>query len=160
MAAAVLVCGIFACARLYITRNNFIAPVPVKLAIRNDVYGDGHFNAKRSAGRRHKGVDLLADIGTPVLSAKGGIVRHAGHKKGNGNYVVVSHLFGYRTYYCHLSEIAIKEGYFVKAGDVIGYVGKTGNANYRAMHSHLHFEIYKDAVPENPANYLELEDVK
>lgn len=128
--------------------------MPVKLAIRNDVYGDGHFNAKRSAGRRHNGIDLLADIGTPVLAAKGGMVRYAGHKRGNGKYVVLSHLCGWRTYYCHLSEIAVKEKQFVRAGDIIGYVGKTGNANYKRMHSHLHFELHKDGVAQDPDAFL------
>lgn len=151
LAVLVLFSAVAAGLRLYVTRDSFVSPLPVKLLIRDDSYGDGHFGAKRSGGRLHKGIDFSADVETPVFAAKGGIVREAGRKKGNGNYVVLSHIYGYRTYYCHLSKIAVKERQFVRAGDIIGYVGKTGNANYRAMRSHLHFEVHKDGVAQDPA---------
>lgn len=149
-----LLLSIWACSSLYVTRNNFASPLPVKLVLRDDDYGEGYFGAKRSGGRTHKGVDLLADVGTPVLAAKGGIVRYARYKRGNGKYVMLDHLWGYRSYYCHLSKIEVKEGQRVSEGQVIGYVGRTGNANHGGMHSHLHFEIHKDGVAQDPNAFL------
>jgi murein DD-endopeptidase MepM/ murein hydrolase activator NlpD len=140
-----------ACSSLYVTRNNFASPLPVKLILRNDDYGSGYFGAKRSGGRIHKGIDLLADVGTPVLASKSGVVKYARHKKGNGNYVVLDHFWGYKTYYCHLLKITAKEGQRVNAGQVIGYVGKTGNANRAGIEPHLHFEVHKDNRPNDPA---------
>ena len=146
----VLILSILVCSVLYITRNKFASPLPVKLVIRNDDYGGGYFGAKRSGGRRHKGIDLLADMGAPVLAAKFGIVQFAGHKKGNGKFIVLKHLWGYKTFYLHLSKIDVKQDQWVKQGQVIGYVGKTGNANRGGMQPHLHFEVHKDGIPQDP----------
>ncbi len=148
--ASVLLLNIWACSSLYVARDKFASPLPVKLAIRNDSYSEGVYGAKRSNGRVHNGIDLSAKVGTPVLAAKDGVVRHAGYKKGNGNYIIITHPWGYSTYYCHLSKIAVNEGQRVKEGQVIGSVGKTGNADFEGMKPHLHFEIHKNGIPENP----------
>ena len=150
----VLLLSIAACSSLYVTRDRFASPLPVKLIVRNDDYGNGYFGAKRSGGRRHNGVDFLADTGTPVFAAKSGIVERARYKRGNGKYVVVNHLWGYKTYYCHLSKFEVQEGRRVSTGQVIGYVGKTGNANRGGMQSHLHFEVHKGGAPQDPAQAM------
>ena len=144
--------------RLYSTKDKFTAPLPVKLILRNDSYGDGHFGAKRSGGRRHNGIDFLAEIKTPVLAAKTGIVQRTGYKGGNGNYVIIRHLWRYKTIYCHLAEMTVKNGWFVREGRVIGYVGKTGNADIAGIKPHLHFELHKNGVPQDQANFLTLKD--
>jgi len=146
----VLLLSIWACSSIYISKDHFDPPLAVKLIIRNDDYGDGYFGAKRSSGRMHKGVDLLADVGTPILAAKPGIVKYARYKKGNGKYVVIRHKWGYTTYYCHLKDIDVSKGQRVKRGQMIGTVGKTGNANRSGMLAHLHFEIHKDDVVCDP----------
>lgn len=153
-AGAVLLLSIWACSSLYVARGHFAPPIAAKLTVRNDDYGDGYFSAKRSGGRLHNGIDYLADVGTPVLASKSGVVKYARYKKGNGKYVVVNHRFGYKTYYCHLARIDVKEGQKIKEGRIIGAVGKTGNANRAGMQAHLHFEIHKNNTPFDPAQVM------
>lgn len=153
-AAVALSMSIWACSSLYVARDHFASPLPTKLVVRNDDYGDGYFGAKRSGNRMHKGVDYLADVNTPVLAAKSGVVKYARYKKGNGKYVVIDHRFGYRTYYCHLASIDVKEGQRIEEGEKVGAVGKTGNANRAGMQAHLHFEIHKNSTPIDPAQAM------
>ena len=149
-AGIVLLLNIWACSSLYIARDHFASPLPVKLVIRNDDFGGGYFGAKRSGDRLHNGVDFLASVGTPVLAVKPGVVKYARYKKGNGNFVVLKHLWGYSSYYCHLSKIDVTEGQRVDEGQVIGLTGKTGNANRSGMSPHLHFEIHRDGIAYDP----------
>ena len=101
-----------------------------------------YFRDPRDNNRReHHGIDIFAPRDTPVLAAAGGLVTHVGTSNLGGNVVWVwdaerrqSH------YYAHLSRQAVQTGTHVKAGDVVGYVGNTGNA--RSTPPHLHFGIY------------------
>ena len=77
----------------------------------------------------------------PVLAAKSGIVKTGYVKGGMGKYVKISHLDRHVTVYGHLGKITVKTGFWVWQGQKIGEVGKTGNANYRKMDPHVHFEI-------------------
>ena len=88
----------------------------------------------------HKGVDILANYGTSVWSAAAGTVINAsiGWNGGFGNVVMVMHPSGYTTIYAHLSSIAVVTGQSVAQGQVVGYVGSTGNSTG----SHLHFEVH------------------
>ena len=160
LSGIVLLLGIWACSSLYVVNNRFTSPLQTTLLIRNDAYGDGYFGAKRSGNRLHNGVDFLAEIGTAVLAAKSGIVEAARHKKGNGQYIVVRHGRCYKTYYCHLSKINVTKGQRIKGGQIIGYVGKTGNANPRGMKPHLHFELHKDGIPQDPMVYFVSNDFR
>lgn len=104
-------------------------------------------------GRLHEGIDISAPRGTPIVSAKDGIVIMAGGKAGYGGYgiaVEVKHDDGFMTRYAHLAETAVKEGDAVKAGDIIGSVGCTG----RCTGPHCHFEILYYDVPLNPLYFL------
>jgi len=150
----ILLSSIWACSSLYVARDKFYSPLPCRLIVRSDVYGEGDFGAKRSGQRLHNGIDFAAKVGTPVLAAKSGIVEYAGHKIGNGNYVVLSHGRGYKTYYCHLLSLNVKTGEGVRQGEVIGYVGKTGNANYKGMDAHLHFEMRQNGSAINPRDLM------
>jgi murein DD-endopeptidase MepM/ murein hydrolase activator NlpD len=100
------------------------------------------FGAPRDGGRRdHHGVDVFARRGTPVIAAADGVVSKAGTNGLGGNVVwIVRPLHGERHYYAHLDRRFVTAGTFVRAGDVIGTVGNTGNA--RATAPHLHFGIY------------------
>jgi murein DD-endopeptidase MepM/ murein hydrolase activator NlpD len=107
----------------------------------------------------HEGVDLAADVGTPIHAAGDGVVKGAQLNGGYGNWIEIDHdgvevtpLFGkpvaLSTVYGHLSAFApgIAPGVRVKQGDVIGFVGSTG----RSTGPHLHFEILQNGHPTNP----------
>ena len=87
-------------------------------------------------GRRHQGVDLPLDTGTPVYSAFDGKVRMAKKYRGYGNLVVIRHSNGLETFYGHLSKIYVQEDQWVNAGSIIGLGGSTGHSTG----PHLHFE--------------------
>jgi hypothetical protein len=98
------------------------------------------FGAPRSGGRRHQGADVFAARGTPVLSAHDGVVMRVGTDVLGGNVVWTAGRRGVLCYYAHLDrvDVATSIGRFVREGDVLGYVGTTGNA--RGTPPHLHFE--------------------
>lgn len=87
----------------------------------------------------HTGVDLAAPAGTPVYASGDGVVEMAQWNSGYGKYVQLKHVNGFETAYAHMSRIAdgIKPGVRVRQGQIIGYVGTTGNSTG----NHLHFEI-------------------
>ncbi|MFC1805124.1 M23 family metallopeptidase [Candidatus Omnitrophota bacterium] len=141
----------------FLDRHYFISPIEYEgdIIIRSDSRGEGHFGAKRSGGRRHRGIDLQAEEGTPVLSSRSGRVAIAREqKRGMGKYIVIRHWGGMTTLYGHLSRIDVSKGQFVRQGQVIGAVGKTGNANYRTMLAHLHFEVVNSGKPQDPLKFL------
>jgi murein DD-endopeptidase MepM/ murein hydrolase activator NlpD len=98
------------------------------------------FGAVRDGGRRHhQGIDIYAKRLTPVLAVVAGVVRPASDRLG-GNTVWLN-AAGTSYYYAHLDRVAVRENQRVRAGDVLGYVGNTGNA--RNTPSHLHFAVYR-----------------
>ncbi len=101
-------------------------------------------------GRQHNGVDIANKMGTAVFAARNGKVEFCGWRGGYGNLIILSHQNGFRTYYAHLSSISVSKGQTVKVGEVIGKMGSTGNSTG----SHLHFEVRKGNVPQNPMRYL------
>jgi murein DD-endopeptidase MepM/ murein hydrolase activator NlpD len=101
-------------------------------------------------GRMHSGIDVAAPTGTPIYSCWPGRVLVAGWQGGYGNTVVVDHGGGRATLYGHQSAIAVSVGQTVGAGELVGYVGSTGNSTG----PHLHFEVRIDGDPVNPAPYL------
>ena len=86
--------------------------------------------------RRHQGVDLPLQTGTPVYAAFSGKVRLAKYYKAYGNLVIVRHENGLETFYAHLSKIIVSEDQWVDAGSILGLGGSTG----RSTGPHLHFE--------------------
>ncbi|MFI7659291.1 M23 family metallopeptidase [Micromonospora parva] len=91
-------------------------------------------------GTLHAGIDLALPSGTPIRAAAAGTVTQAGDASdGYGNSVLVDHGNGYLTHYAHQSRIAVTVGQAVKAGQVIGYEGATGDATG----PHLHFEVHQ-----------------
>lgn len=135
----------------------FLSPIDYSgdIPIRRDDYGDGAFGARRSRGRRtHLGIDILAEVGISVIAVKSGVVLKAERNHGMGKYVEIKHKEGLVTLYGHLSKIMVKRGQRVLQGDIIGEVGKTGNANRRLILPHLHFEIRKFGAAQDPVDYL------
>jgi len=95
----------------------------------------------------HKGVDLAAPAGTPVVAALPGKVISAGYESGYGNNVLVEHDGGLRTRYGHLASVNVKAGDMVTSDDTLGKVGSTGHSTG----AHLHFEVIRDGKQVDPA---------
>jgi murein DD-endopeptidase MepM/ murein hydrolase activator NlpD len=97
----------------------------------------------------HNGMDFTAATGTDVYVTGNGIVEQVGYSGGFGNRVIVNHGFGYKTIYAHLSKFAVKPGDEVTRGQIVGYVGSTGDSTA----PHLHYEVHKNDKVVNPMNY-------
>lgn len=98
----------------------------------------------------HNGLDIAAPYGTKIKAACDGKVTFSGYKGSYGNLIIVDCGNGVQIYYGHCSKLYAKVGDTVKAGDVIGAVGSTGNSTG----NHLHFEIKVNGVSVNPQNYI------
>lgn len=102
-------------------------------------------------GRRHQGVDLALNIGTPLYCVFDGKVRFTGWKGGYGQLVIIRHNNGMETFYGHMSRIDVHKGDVVHAGDVIGLSGNTG----RSTGPHLHFETRYDGLAMDPQRIID-----
>ncbi len=125
------------------------------------------WGAPRSNGRTHKGIDIFAAKGTPVVAAADGKVIRISKGTRAGRYIVVEHSGGWRSYYLHLNNdtegtddglrdelpAGIAVGAVVEAGDILDFVGDSGNAE--GTPPHLHFEIHaSDGKATNPFPHL------
>jgi murein DD-endopeptidase MepM/ murein hydrolase activator NlpD len=137
-------------------KEDFISPIKYKgdIPIRKDEHGDGRFGTPRSGGRSHRGLDICAPLHAYVMASKSGIARVGFVKNGMGKYVIIHHADGAATLYGHLSRIRIKNNQRVRQGTIIGYVGKTGNARYKNIDPHLHFEIRKKGKCIDPLLFI------
>ncbi len=125
-----------------VARRTFRPPIRGKV-------GSG-FGARK--GGVHRGVDILAPDGTDVRASEYGLVLYAGDElRGYGNVIVLDHGEGITTLYAHLSAFRVKSGDAVAAGQVIGAVGRTGNATT----SHLHFELRLEDEALDPGIYIQ-----
>lgn len=98
----------------------------------------------------HSGLDIGAAQGTPIRAAMAGRVSATGYDVNSGNYIVITHHSGYRTFYGHLDVTRTSVGAYVKTGDRIGDVGSTG----LSTGSHLHFTVFKNGVTVNPRSLM------
>ena len=121
------------------------------------------YDAPREGGRRHDALDILAPRGTPVLAADDGVILRVGTNALGGNVIWAADESRRLTfYYAHLDRYArgLREGHAVRRGDVIGYVGTTGNAPPGTPH--LHFQVmrildlqrFANGVPFNPLQFF------
>ena len=102
-------------------------------------------------GKNHEGIDMAAPIGTPVFAAAAGDVIYAGDQvRGYGNMIVIKHSSDLVTVYAHNSLLLVHTGDRVAVGQEIGRVGDTG----RATAPHLHFEVRRGEVPQDPMPFL------
>ncbi len=102
-------------------------------------------------GSAHSGWDLSGQIGQAIFAAASGKVTFAGwNDSGYGNLVIVDHGGDLRTWYAHLQYIVVTAGQAVNAGDQLGTMGASGNADGW----HLHFEVRANGVPQDPERYL------
>lgn len=89
--------------------------------------------------KMHTGVDLIAAKGTEILTIGDGKVLKAEYSEGYGYHIVIQHNMKYKSMYAHLKSLNVKEGDFVKIGDVIGIIGNSG----KSLGTHLHFELHE-----------------
>ncbi|MDJ0791914.1 MAG: M23 family metallopeptidase [Acidimicrobiia bacterium] len=127
------------------------------------------WGARRSGGRRHKGTDIMSPRGTEVVAVADGVITDFGEGRLSGYFIKVDHGDGWATAYMHLNNDTIGTddgegglwtainpnlavGDEVRAGDVVGYVGDSGNAE--GTQPHTHFELKYDGEKINPYPYL------
>lgn len=102
------------------------------------------------ASTYHRGIDIPAGYGTPIVASLAGTVIAATYGSSQGNYVMIDHGGGVKTVYMHCSSLAVSSGSYVKQGQVIGYVGNTG-VSYG---NHLHYGVNINGDYKNPLNYV------
>jgi len=98
----------------------------------------------------HRGLDIAARHGTPVVAPSNGVVSYKGFDRALGKVLKLNHGYGFKTLYGHLSKTSVKVGQKVERGSIIGYLGNTG----RSTGSHLHYSVYVNNVPVNPTRYI------
>ncbi len=102
-------------------------------------------------GGRNDGIDIAAPTGAPIHASASGTVTYSGNElKAYGNLVLVKHAGGYTTAYAHADRIVVGKGEMVTRGQIIGYVGSTGDVST----SQLHFEIRSATTPVDPRRLL------
>ncbi len=102
--------------------------------------------------RPHRGTDFAAPVGTPILATADGVVTKSEHRGGNGNYVKIQHSGTYETQYLHMKARNVKVGNHVSQGDVIGWIGMTGNTSgphvcYRFWKNGKEVDPFKEDTP-------------
>ncbi len=137
-----------------------VFPVDSSFALVKDSWG-----ARRPGGRRHKGTDIIAPRGTPVLAVSSGVIVEMDYRPSSGYYVRIDHGDGWQSVYLHLNNDTfgtddgaggtwsafyptLTVGTEVFAGDVIGYVGDSGNAEDTIPHAHI--AVTLDGTKINP----------
>ena len=129
----------------YASTGNFTWPCP----------GYTYLSSYWGDGRNHKGIDIAGSgiYGKPIIAADSGKVIQAVHSGWGGGYglcVYIDHGNGYSTRYAHASKVVVNTGDYVEKGQVIAYVGSTG----QSTGPHLHFEIRVNGVAQNPMNWF------
>jgi murein DD-endopeptidase MepM/ murein hydrolase activator NlpD len=121
---------------------------PLKFSRISSRFSNSRMHPILKIRRPHYGIDYSAPIGTPVYSIGDGLIVQTGYSGGAGNMVKIRHNSVYTTVYMHLSKYAsgIRQGVYVKQGDVIGYVGSTG----LSTGPHLDFRFFKNGGPVDP----------
>jgi murein DD-endopeptidase MepM/ murein hydrolase activator NlpD len=133
-------------------KKNVLAATPSLRPAQGWVSSDFGYRIWPFTGRRelHKGLDIAAREGTPIIAPANGVVTFAGPKWLIGNLITLDHGYGITTRYGHTKEILKKKGERVKRGEVIATVGNTG----RSTGPHLHYEVRLNGLPVDPNQYI------
>lgn len=130
-----------------VSMSSVALPSHMPVAARALTSGFGMRGHPLLGGRRaHRGVDLAAPVGTPIVATSDGIVSVADWNGGYGLYVALEHGGGMQTRYGHMSRLNVAAGQNVRKGDVIGFVGSTG----RSTGPHVHYEVRVNGQAVNP----------
>ena len=113
-------------------------------------FGTRHDPISTDIVKHHVGLDIAVPGGTHVVASHAGRVTFAGTRGGYGKLVILSHANDMETRYGHLSALKVKQGHFVRPGQVLGTVGDTG----RSTGNHLHFEIRESGHAVDPMKWL------
>jgi len=111
----------------------------------------GYISRGFEPSKGHNGIDIVANIGTPVYAAGAGYVVFSDFTNSSGYSLIIAHSSGFLTFYKHCSRLLKKEREFVFANDLVALSGNTGE---ETSGPHLHFEIWKDGKPVDPNKYL------
>ena len=137
-----------------ISREGYSVP-PMHMPVRNASFAQigasvgSKTNPFYKVPMQHNGLDIIASAGEPVYAAADGLVSEVVRsRKGLGNTVTLSHKDGYLTRYSHLADIQVARGRSVKVGDLIGFVGTSGNS----FVPHLHYEVMRDTLTLDPVS--------
>jgi len=133
----------------HITRQNSPSGLPAASGWISSRFGmrADPFNGQQAW---HNGVDIAGKLGTDVLSVAAGVVTFADERYGYGKLVEITHENGYVTRYGHNADIHVELGEIVKKGQALSAMGSTG----RSTGPHIHFEVYKNGRPVDPASYI------
>jgi len=129
--------------------------IPTMLPVEGGWYSSNYgWRIDPFTGQRafHEGIDVMAEVGTPIYAAAGGVVIFAGSHPQYGKMIEIDHGNGLVSRYAHASKLLVKVGDLVVRGVQIARVGKTG----RATGSHLHFEVRQHGRSVNPKRFLRL----
>lgn len=138
----------------YDEKGNMLRSFFLKSPIKFQYRISSRYNLRRKIAyygnrvRPHKGTDFAARIGTPIIATASGTVTESTRRGGNGKYVKIKHNNTYSTQYLHMKSQAVRRGAYVKQGDVIGYVGMTGNTGG----PHVCYRFWKNGRQVDPLN--------
>jgi murein DD-endopeptidase MepM/ murein hydrolase activator NlpD len=114
-------------------------------------YGERTSPYTGEVGSVHQGVDIANKLGSPIVAAADGMVLYAAWTPGGyGKMVEIAHGYGYTTRYGHCSRLRVSPGQRVRRGEIIAYLGATGNATG----PHVHYEIRLYGVPVSPRPFM------
>lgn len=130
-----------------LSEMNFIMPT---VGVITTTYGEERYVNGAATNVYHRGVDIAGDLGDEIYAAADGRVNLAKNLTSSGNTIIISHGYGIFTSYFHLNELAVKQGDFVKKGQLIGYQGTTGFSTG----VHLHFELSVRDTTLEPGYYI------
>ncbi len=122
---------------------------PVQLPMFQPV--TGFVSQEFNPSRHHFGMDIAAKQGTPVSAATDGFVVYAGWSYDDGNILMISHGSGFLTVYKHNDVVLKSLGTAVRRGEIVALLGSSGQTSGGP---HLHFEVWKDGIPQDPKTYL------
>jgi murein DD-endopeptidase MepM/ murein hydrolase activator NlpD len=112
---------------------------------------EGYITRGFEPAQRHFGLDIAGSTGTTVHASADGYVVFSGWTSDDGNKIIISHPGGFLTFYNHNQSLLTPTNTFVRRGQPIALLGNSGETS---LGPHVHFEIWKDGVPVNPANYV------
>lgn len=120
--------------------------------VRGLVTGDFGYRRSPFTGYKqlHEGLDIATAMGTRIMAPGDGTVMFSGRVGGWGNVLIVNHGYGFRTFFAHNSRILVSPGKKVKRGEIIAYIGNTG----QSTGPHLHYEVHINGVPRDPLQYI------
>ncbi len=133
-------------------KRNLLAATPSIRPAKGWISSKFGYRKSPFTGQRelHKGLDIAAWKGTPIVATAGGIVIRVGSKGSLGKLIVIDHGYGIMTRYAHIQKALKKRGDTVKRGETVALIGNTG----RSTGSHLHYEVLLNGVQVNPEKYI------